>query len=258
MQKIGITERGDAGIDMPWIDKIQNDDLAFSILITKNLNHNFCDKLMQMTDAGKKLILHATITGWGGTNIEPNVPNVYESLSALHSLLAKGFPENRLVLRIDPIIPSEEGILNALSVLNKASVYLHDYFSDIRIRCSVLDMYPHVRARYAACNIPCPMPAFSATDHQFYDIAMALEKWGNEHEKTFETCAEPKLSEYSQLFKNVGCISEKDFAAVGLQPENNVPSGMQRGNCLCLTGKTELLTQKHRCPHQCVYCYWKD
>lgn len=31
-----------------------------------------------------------------------------------------------------------------------------------------------------------------------------------------------------------------------------------RSGCLCLSCKTELLAEKHRCPHQCVYCYWQD
>ena len=27
---------------------------------------------------------------------------------------------------------------------------------------------------------------------------------------------------------------------------------------MCYAGKTELLKHKTRCPHGCLYCYWKD
>jgi len=34
--------------------------------------------------------------------------------------------------------------------------------------------------------------------------------------------------------------------------------GFQRKGCMCLKGKTELLTEKRICPSGCLYCYWKD
>ena len=62
---IGITERGDAGLDFWWVKKIDNH--RFNILITKNLNDEFID-LVKSRD---NIIVHATITGYGGSKLEP-------------------------------------------------------------------------------------------------------------------------------------------------------------------------------------------
>lgn len=67
--KIGITEAGDAGVDLSWVDKMGSVDGA--VLITKCISPNFVDAAMKFKD---KIIVHATITGYGGTILEPLVP----------------------------------------------------------------------------------------------------------------------------------------------------------------------------------------
>ena len=62
--RIGITERGDGGLDyVTWERNLPSVDGA--IIITKNLTHQgFRDAMLRNKD---KLILHATITGYGQT-----------------------------------------------------------------------------------------------------------------------------------------------------------------------------------------------
>lgn len=57
--KIGITERGDAGIDLSWYEKLSLVD--GTILITKNITSGLKYKLMQAYLSGKKssCIVHA-------------------------------------------------------------------------------------------------------------------------------------------------------------------------------------------------------
>jgi len=66
----------------------------------------------------------------------------------------------------------------------------------------------------------------------------------------FEACAE-----YTP--HQLGCISQKDFDILGIQGKAT-PAGFQRKGCMCIAGKVELLNSKKRCPHGCLYCYWKD
>lgn len=55
-------------------------------------------------------------------------------------------------------------------------------------------------------------------------------------------------------------VSEYDIGLMGLPlDDDGVDSvGYQRKNCMCYSGKVELLTARKPCAHQCVYCFWKD
>ena len=67
---IGVTEAGDAGVDLSWEKKLGDVDGA--ILITKNVTPDFRAAVMRNTD---KVIVHATVTGFGGSILELNVPS---------------------------------------------------------------------------------------------------------------------------------------------------------------------------------------
>ena len=70
-----------------------------------------------------------------------------------------------------------------------------------------------------------------------------------------ESCAEPGLTEAIAC----GCISVYDLELLKLyygSPPDKV--GYQRKNCMCYSGKVELLEHKQQCPHSCLYCYWKS
>lgn len=57
--KIGITEAGDAGLDLSWANKLDTVDGA--IVITKCITPDFYEVALANKD---KLIIHATITGY--------------------------------------------------------------------------------------------------------------------------------------------------------------------------------------------------
>lgn len=70
-----------------------------------------------------------------------------------------------------------------------------------------------------------------------------------------ESCAEPGLTEPIAC----GCISDYDLNLLGFSEDaESNGAGYQRKGCMCYAGKTELLKHKTRCPHGCLYCYWKD
>ena len=108
MVRIGVTERGDAGLDFAWMNKSHSVDGM--ILITKHLSYAFIDRIVK-TNA----IVHATITGNGGTIYEPNVPPLSISKQYFSKLVERIGPD-RVVLRIDPIIPTDSGIAKAIFV----------------------------------------------------------------------------------------------------------------------------------------------
>lgn len=103
LYKIGITEAGDAGVDLSWVEKLDRVDAA--VLITKCVSPDFFDAALEHKD---RLIVHATITGYGHSALEPNVPTPYEEFAAIMELVKAGFPMEKIVIRIDPSSPQRK------------------------------------------------------------------------------------------------------------------------------------------------------
>lgn len=252
--KIGVTEAGDAGLDLRWESRLAEVDGA--IVITKRITSDFFDAALRHKD---KLIIHATVTGNGGTAIEPNVPSFEQSFISVNALVRSGFPREKVVIRVDPIIPDANHLLAALKVF---SSFMSVGFT--RYRVSIIDMYPHARKRFEQAGIPLPYgPAgFSPSKEQ----SAAVDKMLSEARAQFdslcgkgadalriEACAEPQLQNVIQC----GCVSGYDLALLGLDASDADSSGPQRKNCLCYSGKVELLSHRTRCQNGCLYCYWR-
>lgn len=241
---IGITEAGDASRDYTWLAKLPNCDGA--ILITKNVTDEFIDAVTR-PDVFHKVIIHATCTGMGGTVIEPNVPPYTLQLAQVQKLIDKGFPNERIVVRIDPIVPTEKGLQTAQKVVDASPVK--------RFRFSLLDCYPHVRERFKAAGVPLPYGETFQPSRKMVD-SMRFWLFMQELGTVFEACAEPDLTDI-HCVRQVGCVSRNDLKLLGLPTDGEYSTGMQRHSCKCLSCKTELLSKKGQCPNGCLYCYWK-
>lgn len=238
--KFGITEAGDAGLDFSWTDKL----LDGNIIITKHMSYTN-EKLMKFLIKNKnKIILHVTCTGYGGTKMEPNVPKPYEVMLGVKELIKRGFPVEQIVLRVDPIIPTEKGIDRVIEVLT-----LFDDLGIKRVRYSIIDMYKHTKERILKEYGKLPFDGFNPPEHMVDSLLRVIDTYRDCY--IFEACAE-------NLPDKVGCISIKDYEILGLDTSDIKPGGFQRSTCACCAGKTELLTNKKRCPSGCLYCYWKD
>ncbi|MCK4665973.1 DUF1848 family protein [Candidatus Dependentiae bacterium] len=233
MTKIGITERGDAGFDLSWADKLDTVDAA--IVITKNPTPEFMELVEEHQD---KLIVHVTITGHGGSKIEPNIPNstkVFYQFKKIAELLGP----QKTVLRIDPIIPTPSGINTAYRIYFESL-----YYPDHRLRVSILDNPFHVKRRFENAGLP-------ALDYRFHESYSKRKEIISYFGDRVEICGEPG-------FSSIGCVSNKDLDALGLPRESITSQSYQRKDCTCLGIKTELLSNREQCPYKCVYCYWKD
>ena len=251
--KIGITEAGDAGLDTSWADKLDSVDGA--ILVTKQFTPLFCEKALEHKS---KVLIHATITGYGGTTIEPNVPPPDTEMKRVLELVDRGFPKEKVTIRVDPIIPTQKGIARAEKVITDA---IKKGF--MRFRVSVIDMYPHVRERFREKgieppyhdNFQAPWAMFRSVDEMLYRVSLMCRNYApwTYKDLQIEACAEPALKNVIQR----GCISDYDLNLLGLEDNAADQEGFQRKNCLCYSGKTELLKTKQQCHHMCMYCYWR-
>jgi hypothetical protein len=254
LYKIGVTEAGDAGVDLFWEEKL--DDVDAAVLITKCVSPDFFDAALRHKD---KLIIHTTVTGYGHSILEPNVPAPYEEFAAIMELVKAGFPMSRIVVRVDPIIPTEKG----LSVAYRTMISFMEMGFQ-RYRVSVIDMYPHARSRFKEAGLPLPYGdnGFAPSQAQLSKVddmlRQAKQFWGgldNGKALRIESCAEPGLTEPIAC----GCISDYDLNLLGFSEDaESNGAGYQRKGCMCYAGKTELLKHKTRCLHGCLYCYWKD
>lgn len=243
--KIGITERGDPSIDFSWTEKI--DEMDGIILISKNYTDELIKEVQKNLD---KFIFHVTCTGFGGTVLEPNIPNFRQQLHQAKKLLDLGVANDKIVIRIDPIIPTEKGLRTATMVFLYA---LHLGFR--RFRISLIDMYPHVRERMKCLGIEPPYGEhFAPTQKMIEDTDSIFRQLKTFHpDMSIESCAEGKLKEATPL----GCVSEKDIKLLGIEYDSIDNAGYQRKKCLCCSAKTELLSNKKQCPYKCLYCFWK-
>ena len=248
--KIGVTERGDPSLDKTWYEKLMQCDGG--IIITKNLNVTLQDKILSHS---RPITIHATCTGWGGSKMEPNVPEPEDQLDNVEFILERGFPEERMVIRIDPIIPTEEGLKRARRVLELLE---RSGLSNLRVRVSVYDEYKH-----AAARLPEPIygGAFSPPKEMLQEVVKLLKSFDRE----YEICAEPYLAACGHPFKIQGCVSVVDLKRMGLEQKEHpltdaefTINPQQRSGCKCLGVKQELLSTRGRCEHKCLYCYWKD
>lgn len=247
--KIGITERGDAGINLSWVSKVNAVDGM--VLITKNLTEMFCLQVLNLYSKGYKIIVHCTCTGYGSSELEPNVPDYKTQLKHLAYLIDMGFPADHCVLRIDPIFPSERG-------LNRVRDVLH-YFMSLntgvtRIRISLVDEYKHVKERYRQRGWN---PLYGDNFYPSYEQKKLVADVLNQYAFTYELCAEDDFLKMLNNGQIIGCISAKDLHIMGIPTEAMAINPQNRKGCHCLACKTELLTDRKPCPHGCVYCFWR-
>ena len=148
MFRIATTETYDpAHCVKDWITRA--DEFDFVLFITKNINDEiikiFTSPESKWAFMNKPSIMHITCTGWGATLFEPRVgsPNLCNRFIA--KLIESGYPVERIVLRVDPIIPIQDGV-DAFDNACKIA----EWNGITRVRSSVMQMYKHVYERI--CN----------------------------------------------------------------------------------------------------------
>ena len=141
MKFIGITETYDPCFVPDWETRL----LESNIIISKELSDEMIEKLLITQD---RVIFHHTVTGMGGSELEPNVKPVMQEFEQFMKLISSGFDISHYVLRLDPMMPfSPEHMIRIRCVLSIWADYLKKHNEKIRCRVSVVDLYPHAKAR---------------------------------------------------------------------------------------------------------------
>ena len=128
-------------------------------LITKQINNNVVDLLRQPIPR----FLAVSITGLGGTIIEPNVPKYEETFDRLEKLIDSGFDVNDLVIRIDPLYPG----INTPDVNKKLLVDIIERTYKLGVKqiyTSIFDIYKNT-----------PQSMLDELDMSVYDNGFAVD-----------------------------------------------------------------------------------
>lgn len=241
-QRIGTCEVGEIAFNLDAFDRLYKGN----IIITKRLTDKLIEKLIEHQD---KVILHLTCTGMAQSRIEPFVPSVEETHDKFVKLIEGGFPISHVVLRVDPIVPTQKGVETAMRVLRA----FRD-FGIRRVRISFLDNYKHVQERFKSIGVELYGGEFHAPLAERLDALEKIKQCAFECGfESVEACGEPGI-------ESIPCLSQKDIDILGLKDEITlVGSAEQRKSCGCPANKSELLKVKpHRCENKCLYCYWRD
>lgn len=254
MKYIGTTETYDPCFVPDWDSRL----LEANIIISKELTDEMITKLVANKD---RIIFHHTVTGFGGTQYEPNVKEPKVEFNQFTKLIDSGFPLSHYVLRVDPMIPiNSYHLIASLNVLNLYVKYLIDNgrTQKLRVRVSIIDVYNHVRQRMLLrTGMDFPWSGFTAPQEVFTYVTEAIKGLGYLDYLEFESCAEHKFD--SNVINKVGCISDKDLDILGIDKSDyGLPEKPQRSTCLCLAKKQILGVKPKVCPHNCIYCYWKS
>lgn len=247
-QRFGTTEKSDPSFHLDIFDRLYEGNL----IITKRLSDEMIDKLIENKE---KCILHMTCTGLN--TLEPVIPLKEITLTQINKLIEKGFPVNQIVLRVDPIIPTEKGTNTALSVI---SLFKDTGIS--RVRISFLDMYYHVRKRFSENNIKNPYPSeyFHAPEEMRISAYQKIKEVCDEYNMKLEMCGEIPIEINGEKIETTPCLSQTDVDILGLTDKITlVEKTKERIFCGCPENKTDLILGKpQQCPHKCLYCFWKN
>jgi hypothetical protein len=192
-----------------------------------------------------------TITGLGGTRIEPGVPPPEAALAQLPALIAAAGDPRRVSLRFDPVFTWRDGAA-ALSNL--------DFFGTIvdrAARTGIRDVRFSFVQRYRRADRRIRDRGIEAVDPPEAEktaAALRLARTAEERGLRLHACSQPFLAVAG--VRPSACI---DGGLLGeLHPRGErattAKDGGQRPDCGC-TRSIDIGSYAQPCGHGCVYCY---
>ena len=210
------------------------------IIYTKTLTKGIVRVLCNNTASTH---LHLTISGWGSTWLEPGVETAEKEIEALHRLL-QIYPANRVTVRVDPVIPTIEGMAKAVQVLSAVP-------QEIRVISSIIQLYSNMHQLFDRLGVNKAYYTVKSGNVLFpsQNYAQAVYNELN-HYHTISVCGHPYILEGCD---HDGCVNTDSMRSLGLIPVNM--AGKQRPGCKCQAVKRQLLKYSDTCSHGCLYCY---
>jgi DNA repair photolyase len=232
------------------LEEIGTENIHTLIVWTKNpQNMLVYSKLNSILKEVGQIYVLLTITGLGGTVIEPQAPTIDQVFKHLPAIIDFVGSPQRVAIRYDPLI----------NVIFQEKIQIYNIninlFEDIlnrahplgikRVIVSYVTLYPKVEKRLKANG-------FGIVEHPMEEIVdfiknqmiMQTEKLGME----LSTCVLPNLT-------TKGCINGKTLTGLHPlhEPCSEAKDRSQRESCHCT--KSIDIGKWFACYHNCFYCY---
>jgi len=195
-----------------------------------------------------RVALGLTITGWGGTWLEPGVIPA-ATMAAHFNRVAEAIGGERLRLRIDPGIPTADGLHRARSVLRSITV-------PVRTITSIIQFYKGHDRLFARLGIDRGRYTLRSGRALYPDPEIAAW-WLRELLQTrpdFAGCVSFCGMPYQVAgAEHTGCVDDDLLRAIGVTDFERIAPGRQRPGCRCVIAKRQAL--HGACNHGCLYCY---
>ena len=184
---------------------------------------------------------HYTITAYG-TDIEPRVPSIEDSIRTLKALAAQVGPE-KIAWRYDPVLLTEKYTIERhLETFDRMARELTPYVD----RCifSFVEMYKKLEV-----NMPELLPV---SEEDKLTLAENLGAIAQRYSLWLQTCA--TRTDYEQFgIHRSGCMTTEIFSqALGIEFKKTPHKGNRLG-CACMESRG--LGDYNSCPNSCRYCY---
>jgi hypothetical protein len=199
-----------------------------------------------------QIYLHFTVTGLGGTSIEPGVPPYREALDQLPRLVETVGDPRRISVRFDPVLywPEKGTVRSNLPVFPEVA--------DAAARCGLRDMrmsfaqwYGKAKRRAAVRGFPFVDPPEEEKRARAAEMAATAAAKG----LVLSACCQPGLAGVPGL-RLSACIDGALLESLhpDREPVSRSKDRGQRAACLCTESK-DIGSYTQACPHGCVYCY---
>jgi hypothetical protein len=202
-----------------------------------------------------QVVVQVTVTGLGGTDLEPGVPEPEVVLSRLEDLIDfTGRPE-RVLLRFDPVLhwrPAGESRRGARGSLLSNLPLFAETVRKARaagvtvVKTSLVTPYPKVVRRFKALGLEL-VPLSGRTREE---VLSTLEAEAAEAGVNLEFCCEPTRTPSA-------CVDAHLLTRLhprGLPARPDKAAG-QRPHCRCAHAVDLAWYSSHPCPSGCLYCY---
>ncbi len=208
--------------------------------------------LRDLMSAYDQLYLHFTVTGLGGTAVEPGVPSWPEALRQIPGLTALAGDPRRVSVRFDPIVFWEEDGETRSNIGLFAEVAGAAAAAGVRdVRISIAQWYGKAARRAEARRFKFLDPPVSVQRERALELAAIAAAKG----LVLHACCQPQLAGLPGI-RPSSCIDGALLEALHprREPASQRKDRGQREACLCSESR-DIGSYTQTCPHGCVYCY---
>jgi hypothetical protein len=235
---------------MKRLEEVGKENIHTLVIWTKNPRNILENKsLRKNLKSIDQIYLLLTVTGLGGTPLEPEAPEPDRVLKALPDLIEFLGSPLRIAIRYDPLI--EVFYAKKIHLTNIDSKLFQDILSSVhssgikRVITSYVTLYPKVKKRLEKYDFQiAEYPLNELKDFVLKKMIPPAEKLGME----LSTCVLPEITKK-------GCIDGNLFTELHPQKEpcSTVKDKTQRKSCHCT--KSVDIGIWFPCYHNCFYCY---